>query len=267
MRDPGLEDEILGARAYEALHVPALFAEWCPRVLDAAGVGEGHRVLDVACGTGVLARAAAARVGDAGIVVGVDPGRGMLAVARELSPRLMWRQAPAESLPFPERAFDAVVSQFGLMFFSDRERALREMGRTLKPGGAMAVAVWDTLENTEPYRIAVDMLARMAGDEAAAALRAPFVLGDAKPLAELFESAGLRSVAVRTITGKGRFPSVRTMVEADLRGWLPVMGVYLDEEQIAAILDEAESALAAFVTDDGEVEFDSPAHIVTATVP
>lgn len=117
-----LEDQIAGARAYEALHVPALFKQWCPRVLDAAGVESGHSVLDVACGTGVLAREAAARVGPAGQVAGVDPGRGMLAVARELAPKLEWLEATAESIPFGDRSFDAVVSQFGLMFFSDRAK-------------------------------------------------------------------------------------------------------------------------------------------------
>lgn len=264
MSDPGLDDEIHGARAYEALHVPALFREWCPRVLDAAGVAAGDRVLDVACGTGILARLAADRVGPGGHVTGIDPGRGMLAVAREAAPAVEWLRATAEALPNPDGAFDAVVSQFGLMFFSDRTQALREMRRVLKPDGRIAVAVWDSLARTEAYSIAVDLLDRMAGRAAADALRAPFVLGDKSSLVALFELAGLTSVSVETTTGIGRFPSVRTMIEADLRGWLPIMGVMLEETLIQRILDEAESALSAFVTRDGRVLFASPAHIVTA---
>jgi SAM-dependent methyltransferase len=265
--EPELSDQIAGAWAYEGLHVPALFRQWCPGVLDAAGVKPGHRVLDVACGTGVLAREAAQRVGPAGRVAGVDPGRGMLAVAAELAPDVEWREATAESLPYPDESFDAVVSQFGLMFFSDRSQALREMIRVLKPGGRLAVAVWDSLENSEAYPIEVELLQHLAGDAAADALRAPFVLGDTNALTALFERSGLKAVNVQTETGTARFPSIRTMVEADLRGWLPVMGVFLEDQQIQNILEKAELALADYVTREGDVVFDAPAHIVTGAKP
>lgn len=260
-------EQIAAATAYEELHVPALFRQWAAHVLDAAEVGPGDRVLDVACGTGVVAREAAARVGDTGAVVGVDPDPGMLAVAARLAPSVAWRAGTAESLPCPERSFDAVVSQFGLMFFTDRVQALREMLRVVRPGGRVAVAVWDSLERSAAYPIEVDLLERLAGRPAADALRAPFVLGDPKELTELLVSAGGASVAVTTHSGTARFPSVRSMVEADLRGWLPVMGVVLDEARIARILAEAESALARYVTPDGQVVFDSPAHILTGARP
>jgi SAM-dependent methyltransferase len=258
------EAEIAAATAYEKLHVPALFAQWGPRVLAAAGVRRGDRVLDVACGTGILARAAAVEVGPEGQVAGLDPGAGMLAVAARLGPGIEWRQGTAESIPYEEGSFDAVVSQFGMMFFRDRAAAIAEMHRVLERGGRIAVAVWESLERSEAYPIEVDLLGRIGGQRAADALRAPFVLGDVRELTALFESAGLESVSVETRHGRARFPSVRTMVEADLRGWLPVMGVALGEEQIARILAEAETALARYVTPDGTVEFDAPAHIVTA---
>ena len=83
-------------------------------------------MLDVACGTGILARTVAAEIGDNGYVAGLDPNAGMLAVAREIAPSIDWRQGIAEAIPFPDRSFDAVVSQFGFMFFRDRHRALRQ---------------------------------------------------------------------------------------------------------------------------------------------
>jgi len=267
MDRPGLDDEIAGARAYEALHVPALFEQWCARVLEAADVQVGDRVLDVACGTGILAREAASRVGRSGEVAGVDPGAGMLAVARELGPSIEWKEGVAESLPYPPASFDAVVSQFGMMFFTDRRQALREMLRVLKPGETLAVAVWDRLENSGAYRIEVDLLEQLAGKAAADALRAPFVLGDKRRLAARFTDAGVSSVTVKTHEGTARFPSIKSMVEADLRGWLPIMGVVLSEETIETVLDEAEKALAEYVTAEGQVVFSAPAHIVTGGAP
>ena len=107
----------------------------------------------------------------------------------------------------------------------------------------------------------------MAGQYAANALRAPFALGDRQELEALFEDAGLHSFHIETRVGTGRFPSVRVMVEADLRGWLPLMDVELSEPQIEEILKAAEGALRGFVRPNGEIVFDSPAHIITATKP
>lgn len=258
-----LQAEIDAASAYEALMVPALFGEWAAKVADAAHLGPGQRVLDVACGTGILAREAKMRTRPDGFVVGLDPSRGMLEVARKLAPAMEWRQGVAEALPFPDESFDAVVSQFGLMFFNDRRKALREALRALTPEGCLAVAVWNSLDRIPAYAVEVKLLERLAGRRAADALRAPFVLGDHHDLATLFAEAGVASVAVTTAKGKAHFPSVRIMVEADLRGWLPVMGVVLGEEQIARILEEAELVLRPYVTPDGTVAFETSAHVVT----
>ncbi|MGI9628744.1 MAG: methyltransferase domain-containing protein [Longimicrobiales bacterium] len=263
MEDQRLQEAIDGAGAYEELHVPALFEEWTSRVLDAAQVGSGHRVLDVACGTGVLSRGAAERVGGDGVVTGVDPNAGMLTVARRLSGGIHWEEGVAEDLPGEDGSFDRVVSQFGMMFFTDRSAAVEEMLRVLVPGGRLAVAVWDSLENTPAYARAVDLLDRMAGPDAANALRAPFVMGDRAELEQLFRDAGAQDIEATTPVGRARFPSLHAMMEADLRGWLPVMGVVLPEDLILAILSQAEEDLAEFVTPAGRAEFSSPAHIVS----
>ena len=265
MATPPLTDQIAAAAAFEDVFVPALFREWGPRLASAARVGPGDRVLDVACGTGVAARAAAEAAGPSGAVFGVDINPGMLAVAARAAPAITWREASAESLPFPDRSFDAVVSQFGLMFFADRDGALREMWRVLRPGGRLAVAVWASLEETPAYAIEVDLIERLGGRDAADAIRAPFVLGDRDRLAELLLEAGIPDAIVTTVPGTGRFGSVRTMLEADLRGWLPIVGIRLEEAVIAAIVGAGEVELARFVAADGSVEFAAPAHIATAT--
>ena len=255
--------DIAAAKAYEDTHVSAEFRQWTRLMVEAAQIQSDDRVLDVACGTGVLARQAVLSVGEGGYVAGLDADPGRLAVAESLAPSIDWRAGVAESLPFDDESFDAVVCQFGLMFFQDRPAALREMLRVLVPGGRVAVAVRDSLERSGAYSIEVELFERFAGESAAAALRTPFVLSTKAKLAELFRDAGTDSVKVVTHRGTSRFPSIRTMVETDLRSWLPTMGVVLCENVIQAILAESEAALGEFLTDEGMFEFDAPAHIVT----
>ena len=184
-----------------------------------------------------------------------------------LLPAIDWREGTAEALPFPDRSFEVVISQFGLMFFTDRDKAIHEMLRVMVPGGRCAVAVWDAIENVPPFAALVALLDRIAGKAAGDALRAPFVLGDRRALAALFSGAGATSVDVTTRQGPARFPSARELVEAELRGWLPVMGVVLPEPEISLILAEAENALARYVTRDSELAFSMSAHLVSARKP
>jgi ubiquinone/menaquinone biosynthesis C-methylase UbiE len=134
------------AETYERALVPAVFAAWAPFVVALAGPRPGERVLDVACGTGVVARLAAQRVGRAGKVVGLDLNPGMLAVAASAtanepttSASLTWQEASATKMPFPDAAFDIVYCQLGLQFFPDRPAALHEMYRVLAPGGRLGL--------------------------------------------------------------------------------------------------------------------------------
>jgi len=222
-------------------------------------------VLDVACGTGILVRELAAQVGPSGSVAGLDLLPGMLEVAKRIAPNIEWKQGTAESLPFPDQSFDVVVSQFGLMFFPDRTRSLREMLRVLTPGGHLAVAVWDSLDNIPAIADEVAVLERVAGRAAADALRAPFVLGNRSELERLARDAGVAEPRVNTNPGTARFPSIRTLVEADLRGWLPVMGVMLEEETIQRVLEEADRALHVHADANGRAVFKISAHVLSGT--
>jgi SAM-dependent methyltransferase len=253
------------ADIYEQFFVPALFAEWGDRVVSAAGVAAGQRVLDVACGTGVAARAALDRVMPGGTVVGLDVNELMLAVAETTAPEVEWHLGRAEALPFDDRSFDAAVSQFGLMFFEDRVEALRELARVCRPGGRVSVAVWASLDATPGYAAMVDLVQPLLGDEAANALRAPFALGDVAELAELFDRAALPGSEIETVPGTARFPSVDSWVHTDIRGW--TLADLIDDEQYERLLEEARTELAPFVTATGSVEFAAPAHIVTYQRP
>lgn len=251
------------AEIYDELFPPAVFNEWAPRVARSAGLDRGMRVLDVACGTGVLSLVAADLVGPTGSVIGLDLNPGMLDVARRKGPRIEWHESSAEAIPFEDGSFDAVVSQFGLMFFADKVRSIREMSRVLRPGGNLSIAVWDSLENVAGYAGMTRLLRRLFGDSAAESLRAPYSLGDTEELASLFADADVPGAEIDTVEGKVRFPSIRDWMEADIRGW--TLADVIDDEQFEFLVSEAERELSPFVEADGTVLFSSPAHIVTTT--
>jgi ubiquinone/menaquinone biosynthesis C-methylase UbiE len=232
-------------------------------------------VLDVACGTGALTVAAADRVaagdsaGDSaggaarGAVLGLDANPEMLAVARRKRPDVEWHEGRAESLPFPDASFDAVVSQFGLMFFNDRVAALREMHRVLRPGGRLAVAVCDALERSPGYAALAALLDRLFGERVGDSFRAPFALGDAAALRAMCEEAGIAEARVARREGTVRFASVDALVSTE-RACVWTLGGLLDDAQFERLLIEARSVFRPFVDAAGKVAFSMPALLITA---
>lgn len=252
------------AQVYDEFFVPALFQPWASVVADAAEIGPGQSVLDVACGTGVLACAVADRVGSSGSVAGLDPSEEMLEVARHKSDTIEWRTGRAESIPFSDESFDAVVSQFGIMFFENPAGALREMMRVLRPGGRLAVAVCDALEHSPGYAAFEELLRRLFGDRVAGAFRAPFVLGNEQKLHALCSDAGIFDAKVTRHDGVVRFASIRSLVSTE-RACVWTLGGLLDDAQFETLATESERALQRFAGNDGVLTFAMPALIVTAT--
>lgn len=251
------------ADVYDEQFVPALFSHWGPVVCEAAHVGAGQQVLDVACGTGALTTAVARRVAPGGAAIGLDANPQMLAVARRKHAGIEWHDGRAESLPFADASFDAVVSQFGLMFFDDRVAALREMWRVLRPGGRLAVAVCDALERSPGYAALAALLDRLFGQAVGDAFRAPFVLGNESRLAALCAEAGLGDAQVQRRDGTVRFDSVDALVSTE-RACAWTLGGLLDDRQFARLRHEAQAAFSPFVDAGGRVAFAMPALLICA---
>ncbi|QRM57860.1 class I SAM-dependent methyltransferase [Sinorhizobium sp. BG8] len=254
------------AEIYDTRFVPALFAQWGPIVAAEAGVREGDRVLDVACGTGALTLAVAKIAGPSGSTVGLDANPEMLAVARAKPVEIEWMQGVAEALPFADDRFDIVVSQFGLMFFEDKPKALSEMMRVLKPGGRLVVAVCDAVENSPGYCAFAQLLDRLFGEMVGNAFRSPFTLGSADRLHQICDEAGIADAEVVRRNEKVRFRSVDDLVSTE-RACVWTLGGMLDDEQFERLLNGSKSALRPFLIDGGAIEFDMPSLLIKADKP
>ncbi len=235
------------AEAYEARFVPALFRQWVEPVLQAATVGPGDRMLDVACGTGVVARTAAERVAPDGRVTGVDLNPAMLAVARRVAPDIDWRQSDVAALPFPDHDFDVVICQAAIFFFPDPTAALREMGRVTRPGGRMAVQAFSSLPAQSAYGPWVDMVARHAGFDAVELLGTYWTHGDPEIMRGRCADAGLRVTAVHQHTRPAYFPNIRSMVLTEVNA-TPLRD-RLDQTDLDRILAGSPEVLGQFVRD------------------
>ncbi len=251
------------AAFYEDYFVPALFAQFAGPVCDAAAIGDGMAVLDVACGTGALTREALTRVGASGRAVGLDRNIAMLSVARRNTPGGEYFEGMAEALPFEDDSFDAVVSQFGLMFFENRLDGLAEMGRVARPGARIAVAVWAGLDHTPGFRELAGVFDDALGREAGDSLRVPMSLGDRDALAAMAKSAGLTDAATQWAAGTARFPSIAQFVTTEVRGW--ALSDSVDDRTLAELISQMEARLGCHAGGNGPFEFPCPAMILTAT--
>jgi ubiquinone/menaquinone biosynthesis C-methylase UbiE len=187
------------AEIYEQFYVSAAFRHWTPILLEFALPKPGEHLLDLACGTGIVARNAARQVGPEGRVVGLDINPAMLEVARrQAGPEasfIEWQEGNAENIPFPDHTFDLVLCQAGLMLFKNRAAAVVELFRVLKEGGRAVVLVWQSLDRQPFNRALCESISRRMGVDIAV-ITPSFSLGSADALSSLLSEAGFPKVSV-----------------------------------------------------------------------
>ena len=238
--------------SYERYFVPAIGGPLAHDLIAEAAIRPGERVLDVACGTGVVARLAAERVGVAGSVAALDINAAMLDVARTVNastvPPIRWYESPAESMPLPDGAFDVVLCQLGLQFVADRTAVLREMHRVAAKGGRVLVSV---PRPSVFFGVLEDAFARRIPG-AAAFVRTVFSLNDPVEVEQLFHGADFRDVNVRQYKKRLQFPAPRDFLWQYLQS-TPLAGqvAEADHEVLASLERDVVQGWQPLVTNGG----------------
>jgi len=210
------------AEVYEAEFVPLLFEPYAPLLVQRLPTSGLSRVLEVAAGTAVVTRAMAATLPSSVSIVATDLNWGMLAqaTAAPILRGVDWAQADATHLPFSDGAFDAVVCQFGAMFFPDKPAAFAEARRVLRPGGVFAFSVWDRIEDNELADCVTTALREVFPNDPPAFLaRTPHGYGDRSRVARDLAAAGFAELAeTDTVALRSRAASAEAVARAFCAG-------------------------------------------------
>lgn len=255
---------------YESQLVPAIFGPWAPVLVEHARLNSGQAVLDLACGTGIVARRARSAVGESGHVVGADLNPGMLAVAETTAKEeglndILWKEADAAAMPFGSESFDIVLCQLGLQYFPDRNAALSDVQRVLRDDGCAVFLVWRSIDHSPGFDALANSLGAHVSPEVEAVMRAPFVFGDdTAELRSLFTKAGYREVRIVSDVRMVRFGSTEDFIRYQVGG--SPLAAHLsgaDEDLLSRLVADVEGRLSRFLNDEG-VAWPIQGHVASA---
>lgn len=262
--ESGFQLKGTGPEAYERYMVPIHCHSRADDLLQRVNLQPGEHVLDVACGTGIVSRRACRRVGYLGRVAGVELNPAMLEVARQVSAyfeQIEYFQGSALDLPVSDSQFDAALCQAAIQFIPDREAAVREMYRALKPGGRVGLNVFRTPEHNPGFGYLITALDKHAGKEAAEFMRTPFTMDSIEQMRALFEQAGFKDIRVVIRVDTLRYPSVAHQVRYETLN-IPNPAIHTTAMQEA--LTSEMSTLAKEHIDDQGVVFPAQDFVVVA---
>ncbi len=249
---------------------PILFQRHADDLAGRLPVSPGTRVLEVACGTGIVTERLVRRLGGHGTLVATDLNEAMIAHAKARippSPGLEWRQADGTSLPLPDGSFDAVVCQFGLMFFPDKAAGVREAYRVLRPGGTYLFNVWDAIARSPVARIAHETIGSFFPGDPPPFYTVPYGLHDAAAVRRLLEAAGFGEIRWESVEAVGESPTAEDAARGLVEG-TPVIGAIMDRRPEA--VPEIRAAVAQNIAAElGDRPVRSPlrAHVFSARRP
>ena len=256
------------ASIYDDYLGPLIFEPYAQDLAIRLSALKAERVLETAAGTGIVTRALLRSLSGGASVVATDLNQPMLdrAAERVASDRVSWQKADAQALPFPDRAFDAVVCQFGVMFFPDKPKAYREARRVLKPSGHFIFNVWDSIEHNEFADLVTAAVADIFADDPPRFLaRTPHGYHDKEAIIAELKNAGFRNVAAETVTRRSVAPNCRDPAIGYCQGTPLRNEIELRDASRLAEATEAAAASIKALFGTGAVDGKIQAHVITAS--
>lgn len=253
------------ADKYERELVPVIFEPWSHTTVATVAPQRGEHALDIACGTGIVARCAASYIGPQGRIVGIDSDHDMITTARSLPAHperaIEWVEGDAQQLPFADATFDMIFCQGGLQFIPDRSTALQEMYRVLKPGGRAVVMLFREIQYAPGFALLAETVAPYVAPRMIKSIVTPFSLGKTDEAQKLAEQAGFQRISIREETKDARFPSAEAFIRARL------LATYhydtMNDQILTRALEETGKALRPYEV-DGELIFPMAGYLLLA---
>ena len=233
---------------YDRYLGPCLFEDYATDIAQRVNVPHGGAVLEIACGTGIVTRMLRDSLPASVRLVATDLNEAMLAYANhkfQSHESVEFKQADAMELPFPDASFDAIVCQFGLMFFPDKDRAMREVHRVLKPGGVYVFNVWDAMEKNELAEIANETVRTFFQQDPPTFYQVPFGLYHQTVVRKLLDGAGFRDVEMLVLAKTGVSPSAADAAKGLIEGNPVIVEI---NQRATSSVESIEAALAAAIT-------------------
>lgn len=265
MREQPIQTTTPPSEIYEQYMVPSIFNRWAAALLESVSPQPGDRVLDLACGTGVVARMAAPMVQPGGEVFGLDLNGAQIATARTIDSSIDWQEGDAGSLSFADEGFDLVVCQQGFQFFPDRVQVVKEIHRVLKPGGRVGITVWSSIGASPGYLAIANSLGKVVGESAAGLLDELFAFTSPDEVGQFFADGGFPDTNVTTPRINAQFSSAQEFTRVLAVGSIMRRTqTKFSEETLDLMATEVAAEMAPFLTGDGLV-FPMEAHLLIAT--